>query len=86
MTPISRAVQARKGDVTESADEAVVGIEMVQAFGREDDVQRALRRAADAVRDEVLRQARVESQHLPGPVLPAVAVGGGRCSSSAAST
>ena len=43
--PISRAVQARKGDVTESANEAVVGIEMVQAFGREDDVQRALRRA-----------------------------------------
>src|SRR3954453_19065257 len=31
VTPISRAVQRRKGDVTESADEAVVGIEMVQA-------------------------------------------------------
>ena len=37
--PISRRVQARKGDVTEAADEAVVGIEMVQAFGREDDVR-----------------------------------------------
>ena len=37
--PISRQVQARKGDVTEAADEAVVGIEMVQAFGREDDVR-----------------------------------------------
>ena len=37
--PISRLVQARKGDVTEAADEAVVGIEMVQAFGREDDVR-----------------------------------------------
>jgi ATP-binding cassette, subfamily B, bacterial len=39
VAPISREVQERKGDVTEAADEAVVGIEMVQAFGREDDVQ-----------------------------------------------
>jgi ABC-type multidrug transport system fused ATPase/permease subunit len=66
VTPISRAVQARKGDVTEAADEAVVGIEMVQAFGREDDVQRRFADRADAIRAEVLRQARVESQHLPG--------------------
>ena len=64
--PISREVQARKGDVTESANEAVVGIEMVQAFGREDDVQRRFADRADAVRTEVLRQARVESRHLPG--------------------
>jgi ATP-binding cassette, subfamily B, bacterial len=64
--PISRDVQARKGDVTESADEAVVGIEMVQAFGREDDVQDRFAARAEAVRTEVLRQARVESQHLPG--------------------
>ncbi|WP_051223709.1 ABC transporter ATP-binding protein [Conexibacter woesei] len=66
VTPISRDVQARKGDVTESADEAVVGIEMVQAFGREDDVQDRFAQRADAVRTEVLRQARVESHHLPG--------------------
>jgi ATP-binding cassette subfamily B protein len=64
--PISRDVQARKGDVTESADEAVVGIEMVQAFGREDDVQRRFGERAQAVRVEVLRQAQVESHHLPG--------------------
>ena len=64
--PISREVQARKGDVTESANEAVVGIEMVQAFGREDDVQRRFADRANAVRTEVLRQARVESRHLPG--------------------
>ncbi len=37
--PISREVQQLKADVTEAADEAVVGIEMVQAFGREDDVR-----------------------------------------------
>jgi ABC-type multidrug transport system fused ATPase/permease subunit len=64
--PISRAVQQRKADVTESANEAVVGIEMVQAFGRERDVQDRFAERADAVRTEVLRQARVESQHLPG--------------------
>jgi ATP-binding cassette, subfamily B, bacterial len=64
--PISRAVQQRKADVTESANEAVVGIEMVQAFGREADVQQRFAARADAVRDEVLRQARVESHHLPG--------------------
>jgi ABC-type multidrug transport system fused ATPase/permease subunit len=64
--PISRRVQQRKADVTESANEAVVGIEMVQAFGREADVQDRFALRADAVRDEVLRQARVESHHLPG--------------------
>ena len=37
--PISRIVQAKKGHLTEASDEAVVGIEMVQAFGREDDVR-----------------------------------------------
>jgi ATP-binding cassette subfamily B protein len=64
--PISREVQRRKGDVTESANEAVVGIEMVQAFGREGDVQDRFARRADGVRDEIVRQARVESLHLPG--------------------
>ena len=73
--PISRAVQQRKADVTESANEAVVGIEMVQAFGREGDVQERFAVRADAVRDEVLRQARVESHHLPGLFYLAVAVG-----------
>ena len=64
--PISRQVQARKGDVTEAADEAVVGIEMVQAFGREDDVRGRFGDRARSVRDVVVRQAGVEAQHLPG--------------------
>jgi ABC-type multidrug transport system fused ATPase/permease subunit len=64
--PISRQVQARKGDVTEAADEAVVGIEMVQAFGREDDVRVRFGDKARSVRDVVVRQAGVEAQHLPG--------------------
>ena len=64
--PISREVQQLKADVTEAADEAVVGIEMVQAFGREDDVQARFARKAEAVRDGVLRQARVEAAFLPG--------------------
>jgi ABC-type multidrug transport system fused ATPase/permease subunit len=64
--PISRQVQQLKADVTEAADEAVVGIEMVQAFGREDDVQARFGEKAEAVRDGVLRQARVEAAFLPG--------------------
>ncbi|HEX6702585.1 MAG TPA: ABC transporter ATP-binding protein [Gaiellaceae bacterium] len=64
--PISRQVQVRKGDVTEAADESVVGIEMVQAFGREDDVRGRFADKATAVRDTVLRQAGVEARHLPG--------------------
>jgi ATP-binding cassette, subfamily B, bacterial len=64
--PISREVQQLKADVTEAADEAVVGIEMVQAFGREDDVQARFDAKAEKVRDGVLRQARVEAAFLPG--------------------
>ena len=63
--PISRNVQAAKGDVTEAADEAVVGIEMVQAFGREDDVRERFGGKATGVRDMVVRQAGVEATHLP---------------------
>jgi ABC-type multidrug transport system fused ATPase/permease subunit len=66
VSPISREVQERKGDVTEAADEAVVGIEMVQAFGRESDVQDRFGIKAEGVRSTVLRQAGVESRHLPG--------------------
>ncbi len=66
VSPISRQVQERKGDVTEAADEAVVGIEMVQAFGREDDVRNRFGEKAEGVRSTVLRQAGVESRHLPG--------------------
>jgi ABC-type multidrug transport system fused ATPase/permease subunit len=66
VSPISREVQERKGDVTEAADESVVGIEMVQAFGREDDVRGRFGGKAEAVRDTVLRQAGVEARHLPG--------------------
>jgi ABC-type multidrug transport system fused ATPase/permease subunit len=66
VSPLSRQVQERKGDVTEAADEAVVGIEMVQAFGREDDVRGRFGERAEAVRSTVLRQAGVEARHLPG--------------------
>ena len=73
--PISRQVQQLKADVTEAADEAVVGIEMVQAFGREDDVQARFTTKAEAVRDGVLRQARVEAHFLPGLLfLPTVSI------------
>ena len=75
VSPISRQVQARKGDVTEAADEAVVGIEMVQAFVREDDVRERFGDRAQGVRSAALRQATVESQHVPGLYyLPALSI------------
>jgi ATP-binding cassette, subfamily B, bacterial len=75
VSPISRQVQERKGDVTEAADEAVVGIEMVQAFGREDDVRGRFGDKAEGVRSTVLLQAGVESRHLPGLYyLPALSI------------
>ena len=74
--PISREVQQLKANVTEAADEAVVGIEMVQAFGREDDVQARFGEKAVAVRNGVLRQARIEAAFLPGLLfLPTVSIG-----------
>ena len=75
VSPISRRVQARKGDVTEAADEAVVGIEMVQAFGREDDVRERFGEGPRACASAVLRQASVESRHVPGLYyLPALSI------------
>ena len=73
--PISRQVQQLKANVTEAADESVVGIEMVQAFGREDDVQSRFAQKAGALRDGVLRQARVEAAFLPGLLfLPSISI------------
>ncbi len=73
--PISRQAQQKVADVTEAADEGVVGIEMVQAFGREPDVQGRFGSKAAAVRDVVLRQAGVEARYLPGLVfLPSMAI------------
>ena len=73
--PVSRLVQQLKADVTEAADESVVGIEMVQAFGREDDVRTRFGVKARAVRDGVLRQARIEGGFLPGLLfLPTVSI------------
>jgi len=73
--PISRQVQARKGNLTEASDEAVVGIEMVQAFGREDDVRDRFGERAEAVRAETMRQARVEARFIPGLIfLPSLGI------------
>jgi ABC-type multidrug transport system fused ATPase/permease subunit len=61
--------------VTEAADEAVVGIEMVQAFGRENDVRERFGDRAEGVRSAALRQAGVEAQHVPGLYyLPALSI------------
>ena len=73
--PISRIVQAKKGNLTEATDEAVIGIEMVQAFGREDDVRSRFGDRAEAVRAETMRQAGIEARFLPGLIfLPSLAI------------
>ena len=73
--PISRVVQARKGNLTEATDEAVIGIEMVQAFGREDDVRDRFGDRAEAVRAETMRQAGIEARFLPGLIfLPSLGI------------
>ena len=73
--PISRVVQAKKGHLTEATDEAVVGIEMVQAFGREDDVRERFDGRAEAVRYETMRQAGIEARFLPGLIfLPSLGI------------
>ena len=63
--PISRRVQQKKADVTEASDEAVVGIEMVQAFGREDDVRSRFGDRAESVRDVAIGGRR-GGRYIPG--------------------
>jgi ATP-binding cassette subfamily B protein len=73
--PISRRVQERKGDLTEASDEAVVGMEIVQAFGREPDVRERFGDRARSVRDVSLLQAGVEARFLPGLIfVPTLAI------------
>jgi ABC-type multidrug transport system fused ATPase/permease subunit len=73
--PISREAQQRSADVTEAADEGVVGIEMVQAFGREPEVRDRFSEKASSVRDVVLRAARVQGRYIPGlTFLPTLAI------------
>jgi len=73
--PISRQVQRKKGHLTEASDEVVVGIEMVQAFGREPEVRDRFSERAEAVRSETMRQASVEARFLPGLIfLPTLGI------------
>ena len=83
--PISRRVQARKGHLTEATDEVVVGIEMVQAFGREEDVRDPVRRPGRGrpARDDATGV--VEARFLPG-LLFLPTSGSPRSSTSAAGT
>ena len=75
VTPLSRIVQQRKADLTEAADESIVGMEMVQAFGREAEVRERFRERAEGVRASSLREAGVEARYLPGlTFLPSMAI------------
>ena len=64
--PISRLVQARKGTSPRRRTRRSSGIEMVQAFGREEDVRTRFLGRAEAVRHETMRAASVEAHFLPG--------------------
>ena len=73
--PLSREVQERKGNLTEATDEAVVGMEMVQAFGREDDVRERFGGYARSVHDVSVQQGGVEARFLPGLIfVPTLAI------------
>jgi ABC-type multidrug transport system fused ATPase/permease subunit len=75
VTPLSRIVQQRKADLTEAADESIVGMEMVQAFGREAEVRERFGERAEGVRRSSLREAGVEARYLPGlTFLPSMAI------------
>jgi ABC-type multidrug transport system fused ATPase/permease subunit len=75
VTPLSRVVQQRKADLTEAADESIVGMEMVQAFGREAEVRERFGERAEGVRSSALRVAGVEARYLPGLLfLPNMAI------------
>jgi ABC-type multidrug transport system fused ATPase/permease subunit len=75
VTPLSRIVQQRKADLTEAADESIVGMEMVQAFGREAEVRERFRERAEGLRASSLREAGVEARYLPGLLfLPSMAI------------
>ncbi len=75
VTPLSRIVQQRKADLTEAADESIVGMEMVQAFGREAEVRERFRERAEGVRQSSLLEAGVEARYLPGlTFLPSMAI------------
>ena len=58
VTPLSRIVQQRKADLTEAADESIVGMEMVQAFGREAEVRERFRERAEGVRASLAARGR----------------------------
>ena len=75
VTPLSRVVQQKKADLTEAADESIVGMEMVQAFGREAEVRERFAERAEGVRGSSLREAAVEARYLPGlTFLPSMAI------------
>jgi ABC-type multidrug transport system fused ATPase/permease subunit len=82
--PLSRIVQARKADLTEAADEGVIGMEVMQAFGREPDVRARFAARAASTREAVVHQARVEARYvsrlhfLPMLGVAAVTLAGGR--------
>ena len=76
ITPISRKLQQATADLTEAADESIVGMELIQAFGREPEMRERFHERAHAVRSLALREAVIQARYLPGlTFLPTLAIG-----------
>ncbi len=62
---LSFDVQQRLADLSQVVEEAVGGIEVVKAYGQEDQEQRRLEETADGILDRTLRLAKVSSVFSP---------------------
>ena len=75
ITSVSRKLQQSVADLTETADESIVGMELIQAFGREPEMRARFHERADGVRQLALREAAIQARYLPGlTFLPTIAI------------
>ena len=75
ITSVSRKLQQSGADLTEAADESIVGMELIQAFGREPEMRARFHERANDVRQLALLEARIQARYLPGlTFLPTLAI------------
>ena len=75
ITSVSRKLQQSGADLTEAADESIVGMELIQAFGREPEMRARFHERANSVRQLALLEARIQARYLPGlTFLPTLAI------------
>jgi ATP-binding cassette subfamily B protein len=74
-TPIQRRKQQREADVTQAAEENIVGARVVRAFGQEHAETQRFRQRADRIVDAELESLRIEARYKPlYSVLPNLAL------------